>query len=59
MRDLTNISESELTEYLNDYIKNEYEYDYDYADVFENEIYYHLYNGKVVMVKVVVETEDE
>lgn len=46
-----------LTSLLNDYIKEEY--DYDYADVFGDEIDIHTYDGNVITITVNVEIDKE
>ena len=47
----------ELVDVIHEYLRNNYEYDY--ADIFEDCITYHLENGKVVNVYVNLESEDD
>ena len=47
----------ELINVINEYIRNNY--DYSYADIFEDCITYRLENGKVVNVYVNLESESE
>ena len=54
---MENLNIEELINEINEYIRNNYEYDY--ADIFEDCITYHLENGKVVNVYINLESEDE
>lgn len=54
---MENLNLEELTQVVNDYIRDNY--DYDYADIFDDEITYHLENGKVVNIYINLESEGE
>lgn len=54
---IENISISTLTQLLDDYISSEY--DYDYADVFDDEIIIHTYDGKRISITVDVNIKEE
>ena len=47
----------ELINVVNSYIRDNYSYDY--ADIFEDTITYHLENGEVVNVYINLESESE
>ena len=47
----------ELIKVVNEYIRDNY--DYNYADIFEDAITYHLEDGKVVNVYINLESETE
>lgn len=47
----------ELINVVNEYIRNNY--DYNYADIFDDSIVYHLENGGVVNVYINLESESE
>ena len=47
----------ELINVVNEYIRDNY--DYNYADIFDNIITYHLENGEVVNVYINLESESE
>lgn len=47
----------ELVNVVNEYIRDNY--NYNYADIFEDTITYHLENGKVVNVYINLESENE
>lgn len=53
----TELKLEELINIVNEYIRNNYEYDY--ADIFEDTISYHLENGKVVNVYINLESESD
>lgn len=55
--ELQNIELEELIKVINAYIRDNYEYNY--ADIFEDCIVYHLENGEVVNVYVNLESESE
>ena len=47
----------ELVNVVNEYIRNNY--DYNYADIFEDTITYHLEDGRVVNVYINLESEED
>ena len=55
--ELINITTEELINIINDYIKDKYSYNY--ADVFEDTIQYHLEDESIVNIYVNVESESE
>lgn len=55
--ELEDIEYSTLTNLINDYIKREY--DYEYADVFDDEIDIHTYSGKVITISLNISIEEE
>ena len=54
---LEDLNIEQLVNVVNEYISNNY--DYDYADIFEDTIVYHLENGKCVNVYINLESERE
>ena len=54
---LEDMNIEELVNVINEYIRDNYSYDY--ADIFEDTITYHLEDGKVVNVYVNLESETE
>lgn len=54
---LSNINNDEIINVINDYIKNNYQYDY--ADILDDTITYHLEDDSVVNIYVNVESESE
>lgn len=53
--ELRNINNEEIIEIIHDYIKENYSYNY--ADIFEDTIQYHLEDNSVVNIYVNVESE--
>lgn len=54
---LSNISNDEIINAIHDYIKNNYQYNY--ADILNDTIIYHLEDDSVVNIYINVESESE
>jgi hypothetical protein len=57
MWSLNNINNDEIINVINDYIKNNYQYNY--ADILDDTIIYHLEDDSVVNIYINVESESE
>ena len=57
MKELNNISNEEIIKVVNDYIKDNYQYNY--ADILDDTITYHLEDDSVVNIYINVESECE
>lgn len=55
--ELKEIKKEELINVLNEYIRDNYTYNY--ADIFEDSIVYYLENGEQVFINIDLETENE
>lgn len=54
---LSNINNDEIINAINDYIKNNYQYNY--ADILDDTITYHLEDDSVVNIYINVESESD
>ena len=56
---MEDINTRDLIEVIHEYMKSNYSYDYEYADVFDDSITYHLGNNKVIYIELSIDLDDE